>query len=245
MPNDGGIMINILILNSKKTEVEHIQRLIRDVTRACSIYVADNAMEAYGYAMNMNIGLFIVDAVLNYKKVTDVAGMDFVRNIRQIPSYKLVPVIFLSTLEDAEMYAYRELHCYKFFMRPVYPQELQAAIRDVIDNQTGGARGVLTLRNQHKIYVFDKDEIAFIKSSRDKVTIMTRTDRTELYFYTCSELLRLLDSRNFAKCNRNTIVNVRYIYLVDPVDEWIVLKHDLGKLKLGPVIKKDFLMLLN
>ena len=60
-------------------------------------------------------------------------------------------------------------------------------------------------------------------------------------YKSCKAMLEELDSDDFIKCNRGTIVNLSYIKTVDTVNRMIHLRESDRVLEIGPVMKKSFM----
>ena len=56
-----------------------------------------------------------MDIILNISVPGDVVGIKFVENVRKIKKYEFTPSIFTTSLEDADLYAYAQLHYYRYF----------------------------------------------------------------------------------------------------------------------------------
>lgn len=69
--------------------------------------------------------MFVVDIVLDIAMPNDASGIKFARDMRNLQQYKFTPIIFLTSLHDPEIYAYRELHCYGYVEKPFDPKEVE------------------------------------------------------------------------------------------------------------------------
>ena len=65
-------MKKILIIEDDKTEVEALINVIKHVNSDSKIMTADNIGNAFQYAVEHNISLFIVDIILEPQKKSDV-----------------------------------------------------------------------------------------------------------------------------------------------------------------------------
>ena len=110
-------MKKVMIIEDNKAEVEALEKVVNRVEPKAVVVATDNIGEALEYAVTNTVSLFIVDIVLAPKKRTDTSGIDFVEAIRNMPQYRFVPVIFVSSLDDPRMHAYQDLHCYRYIQK--------------------------------------------------------------------------------------------------------------------------------
>lgn len=54
-------------------------------------------------------------------------------------------------------------------------------------------------------------------------------------------MLKELDSKDFVKCNRSTIVNMSYIKKIDTVNRYIYLRGSKEVLDIGAIMIKSFM----
>lgn len=91
----------ILILEDNDAALIHIAGLINEIDNKLDIKMFNNIRDAYLCAMENRIDLFIVDIILDIKHPGDTSGLKFIDNIRKIQYYEFTPVIFITSLEDA------------------------------------------------------------------------------------------------------------------------------------------------
>lgn len=232
----------VLIVEDNSSSLEIICRIINDI-EGLTILKAENLEKAYKYAIENNIGLFIVDLILNTKMPEDVSGISFIENIRRVERYKFTPVIVITALEDPKMYAYANLHCYSYFEKPYDKNELKKAVL--------GALEFRTLKYEKEFYNYKKDGILYPIRIDEIIYITNNSLNTYIYqknkkvlkmpYKSCKNMLLKLKSDKFVKCNKNTIINVDFILNIDPVNRYITLVNEYGVLEIGQRIKQKFL----
>ena len=126
-------MKNILIIEDNNTHMENLCSLLEENFRV-NIFKAYNVEEAC-YMLSFNcIHLFLVDIILNpVDNPGNVMGLELVKKIRENKSYVHTPVIFLTSLEDPSLYAYRQLHCYSYLEKPYNPEELIKLVEEALE----------------------------------------------------------------------------------------------------------------
>ena len=89
----------ILIVEDNNKNMEKLCEVLKDI-KDVYIHKAKNSEQAYRYALEYNIDLFIVDIILNTKVFADISGLKFIESIRSINGYKFTPIIVTTSLED-------------------------------------------------------------------------------------------------------------------------------------------------
>lgn len=235
-------MKSVLILDDDSEMQGELERIIQEINRDIIIYKTDTLAAAYQIAVEHNISLFLVDIIVDVSKRGDVSGLTFVEKIRALERYAFVPVIFITTLADPELYAYRKLHCYGYLQKPVLFEETRQLIKQALKfEQPTKEDGNLYFRRDGVIYAVDKKEIIYIKSHAGKVTIQTVRDEIVVYYRNCRDILSELDSDLFIQCSRGTIVNKTYIANIDVVNRVIHLTQDYGNMEISVRMKKQLL----
>lgn len=236
----------MLIIEDNKAEVEALKKVVERVAPEADIAATDNIGKALEYAVKNTFSLFIVDIVLVPKKITDTSGIDFVEAIRNMPQYKFVPVIFVSSLEDPRMHAYQDLHCYSYIQKPLFYSEVEPVVKEALEfTRSLGDDKPLRLKQDNVLYVIPKQDIIYACSKAYKMTIVTRKETFGFYYLTCKELMQKLDSLDFIQCSRFTIVNCRQISSIDKSNGIIQFRDCKDYVKIGGLYKKELIKRMN
>ena len=226
---------------------ENVQILLRKIFASLeihsSLFITDSIREAYAAAVDDFIDLFVVDIVLDHGRSTDVSGITFVERIRTIEHYKLIPVVFITGLEDPKLYAYSQLHCYSYLEKPFDFRKTVNLFREILKYTR--IRPEITenfyFRKDGVLYSVETRKIVFIEIRAKKLYLKCEDDLVILPYVPLSRFAKDLDPRYFLQCSRSTIVNRRYISSVDTVNNYISLKRELGRLDIGRVMKSEFM----
>lgn len=232
----------ILIIEDNRHSMEKACRLINQID-GVFIHKAENSETAYRYALEYHIDLFIVDIILNTGIPGDVSGTKFVESIRKIEKYAFTPIIFTTALEDANFYAYAQLHCYRYFEKPYNNEEFVKVVKEALRFKT--------VKEESRFYYYKKDgvhytvkvdDIVYFQNDRYNVFIHCADGTVIETPYKSSKLILLeLNSNRFLKCNRNTIVNIDFVANTDSINRYIELMNGYGTLELGARLKHSFL----
>lgn len=233
-------MRNVLVLEDDHAMLEAVDKLIHEIDTNVIVYKVTTLPKAYQIAVEHDISLFIIDIMIDSSIRNDVSGLVFVEKIRNIEKYTFVPVIFISSLLDPELLAYRKLHCYGYLAKPLLIEEARQLIRQALKFQYSQKEdGTVYFRKDGVIYAVDKKDIVYVKSHGGKVTIKTVNDELAVYYRNCKGILKELDSDRFIQSNRGTIVNIDFIANIDPVNRVIRLKDEYGMIEISAMMKKS------
>ena len=232
----------ILIIEDNKRCMEKACMLINQID-GVFIHKAESSEKAYRYALEYHIDLFIVDIILDTSIPGDVAGTKFVETIRKIDRYAFTPIIFTTSLEDADLYAYAQLHCYRYFEKPYDNEEFINVVKETLKFETvKKERRYYSYKKEGIHYTVKVEDIVYFQNDRYNVFIHCK-DREVIKapYKSIKNILLELKSDRFLKCNGKTIVNVDFVDSTDPVNRYVTLIDSYGMLDLGERLKHSFL----
>lgn len=233
---------NVLIVEDNKASMDALAEIVKECDSASVIYCAENSAAAYKYAMEERIDLFLVDIMLDSSVQNDVSGIIFADRIRQLDRYRFVPLVFLTSLEDYEMSAYKNLHCYEYIEKPFAFERVKETIENALKYPVKDERNnrYLYHRQDGILYSIDTEKIMYMESVNRRLRLYLTDEEIEMPYKTCSSMLRELNAEMFLQCNRNVIINRRFITYVDETNRFIRMES--GKmLDIGRAFKKNFL----
>jgi len=154
-----------------------IRNLIRDCLEIHNylVLMADNGVEALHLAKQYHPHLLISDI-----KMPDKNGYELVKELRQIPQFRLLPVIFLTHQNSSESrISGYEAGCDIYLSKPFQPNELTTIVRHLLDRSQIVQSEILFNENNHS----EEKPSQFIKSnissSEDKVQKLKLTQREQ------------------------------------------------------------------
>lgn len=230
---------NILIVEDNKVHMEALEELLLEMENI-QIFKAYNLAEAY-YMLSLNdFNVFIIDIILNTDTKGDVSGIELVNHIREIKKYEFTPVIFITSLEDPKLCAYRDLHCYQYIEKPFDREYVRKTIRQALRycNQSA-PKAIAYFRKDGVLYSVKVPEVTHVVAQRGKTYIFTINDCLSLQYYTLAEVISKLESSDFVKCSRTTLVNKNYIEYVDMTNGYIKLRGVKDTIEVGSSVKKQ------
>lgn len=235
-------MRSVLIVEDNEKAMESLRKIA--VSLNAIVYTADNSADAYRIACQHNIDIFLVDIILNPQIQGDVSGSKFVLDIKEMPRYARAIVIFITSREDFQNSAYSQLHCYSFIEKPFYPEYVRTILKEAMQLPQ------FEIKTKEKICFQMKDkphvvrkisEIIYIQKQNNRITVYSIDGAVDIQYRTINAVMEELDSPQFLKCNRNTLVNTDYVDIVDPINRYITLRNNYGCLEIGSKLKKRFM----
>lgn len=232
-------MKKVLIVEDKEINRKILIKILEDIKEPIQIYAVGTVLEAYKISMENVIHLFLVDIILDTEKRGDISGLKFADSIRKIPHYTFTPLIFITSLEDPEMYAYRDLHCYGYIEKPFDKEMVKDLICQALKfPQINDKNENIYFRKDGIVYSVRTQDIIFIEISRKETLIHTTKEIMSMSYMTAKQLLKELGSSSFIQCNRGCIINKKYVEYVDSVNRYIKLQGVEQYVEIGRTMKE-------
>lgn len=234
-------MRRILVLEDNEAMSRYICQIIKGLHKNVEIYCVTNIKDAYNFAMEYQIHLFLVDIILDTANPGDISGLRFVQEIRGVKRYEYIPVIFITSLQDPKMYAYSQLKCFDFIEKPFDEKNVENNILKALDVPLASEQErYVYFRKDGITYSMKPDEIYYIDIRRRNLTVYSLNGELEIPYKTCKEVLKELGSDAFIQCSRYKIINRRYIEYIDYARRYVKLKNVEEYIEIGAVIKNKF-----
>lgn len=232
----------VLIIEDNAASMEMLAKITNEVDPEIVVHRAVNQNEAYACAMRISIDLFLIDIMLDPKNPGDVSGMRFANRIRMVERYKYVPMIFITALEDARLYAYSDLHCYYYLEKPYDAKKAREVITEALEvPQKKNLPHDVFFRKDGILFKKNITEVVYIENVRSGQTVCFTDGKLKLQYKPTKVILEELDSERFVQCSRYAIVNSDFIDAIDMVNRYILLKGNFGRIEIGITFKKKFL----
>lgn len=235
-------MTEVLIIEDKKETRELLTQMVYEIDANATVYAVENEDEAYSVAMKKSIDVFLVDIILHPRKTGDQAGAVFTQNIRKVEKYLFTPIIFITSLYDTKLSMFNTVQCYGFVEKPFDIEKTKKIIANAMRYHT--------IEIGERSYVFHAEgligsvllnDIIYIENQNCNLHMHTIRDDFTIPYKTCKKILEELDCDDFIKCNRSTIVNMKYIEKIDSPGRYIYLKGCEEVLEIGSIMKKSFM----
>lgn len=233
----------VLIIEDDISQQEMLKQLVFTAGRDAEVYTADNATEAYKLLMEKTMDVFLVDIILDTRKPTDTSGIKLVEKLRKIQKYMFTPVIFVTSLEDPTLYAYRSLNCFGYIEKPFDPAKIVELLERALNFTTEREKETsLSFRKDSILYPVRVKDITYMESFRHTMYIhFANKSVLEIPYVTCKKVLEDADTDCLIQCGRGTLINKEYVQSVDIPNRYLILKDGLGQVEIGRNYKKKIL----
>lgn len=234
----------VLIIEDDKEQLKMLRQLILDINGNTVVYMAENVAEAYQLLLEKTIDVFLVDIILDKTRPGDASGIRLVEKLRQIPKYYFTPVIFVTSMEDQEMHAYKNLNCFGYIEKPYNPLQVKEKVEKALHYTTEREKDVtLPLKKDNVLYPVKLKDIVYMESVMHIMHIhLTNGEVLDIPYITCKRILEETDTfGNLLPCARGVLVNRDYIYGIDLTNKYLMLKDNYGMITIGGKYKKKLL----
>lgn len=221
-----------------------LKQLVLMAEENTEVYLADNITLAYRLLMEKTIDVFLVDIIMDTSKPGDTSGIRLVERLRGIPKYFFTPVIFITALEDPTMYAYIHLNCTDYVQKPYEPANLIEVVEKALHYSTIREDDIsLTFRKNGILYPVRLKEIVYMQSLNHIMYIHILNGTVlDIPYKTCKCILQEEDvTDSLLQCSRGVLVNREYIYGIDIVNKYLILKDGFGTVTISGKYKKKLL----
>lgn len=232
---------NVLIIEDEKHSRTALINITKKCDENCNIFDTDNVSEAYRYAMEQDIDLFLIDIILDKQNRHDASGMIFAERMRQLDRYKYTPIIFITSLVDQGLNALHNIHCYNYIEKPFDIQKVQQNIIDALGAPSAEDREItsFTFHKDGVLFHIPVEKIMYYETHGRKSYIHLKDEIIEIPYKSCKSIQSELPRKDFLKCNGSTVVNKKYLYMSDKMNRYITLTNG-ETLEISRVMKKSF-----
>ena len=232
--------MSVLILEDNQETLRILEKIVLSVSPKETIYTVDNTAEAYKLAIETSIDVFMVDIVLDTSKKGDTSGIKFAEKIRGMEKYIFTPLIFITSLEDPEMYAYRNLHSFGYIEKPFLYKDVADLVEQALHYHTRKEdSATLFFRKDGILYPAKCSLIRYMELVNKQMCInMATGDELKIPYKSFKEILLEANYSKFIQCSRNGVVNVDYIANIDKTNRFISIKHSDKKIEIGLTFAK-------
>lgn len=203
-------MSNIMIVEDDLAISKGLENIILEIDSDINIEVTAYAGEAFLLSQKINIDAFFLDIQLK-----DYSGLELAKKIRNIHNYKFTPIVFITAIPTREMIAFKEIHCYDYIIKPFDKKRVRDVFETIINHGINRDEEViLKLTQKTHTYILKQDDILYLESELKKIKIATINETLKISRHTLKGLHKEL-TKDFIRCHRGFIVNIKHIKQVD------------------------------
>lgn len=231
----------VLVLENEENRASRIMDAIYTTLECANVYRAKDIGEAYRIVMERTIDIFVINVIVECEDATDTAGIRLAARIREIPKYEQTPIILISSLEDNDMYACKELNCLGYLDRSFPMEKMKELLFKASSYQTWRSNErTLFFRKNKVLYAVPVKEIVYIEKMQNVAALHKKDGEVmEIPYVSLKDILYVADSDRLLLCNRSTVVNKDCVYAVDVTNRLIMLRENHGSLDIGSTHMKQ------
>ena len=164
----------VLILEDNIHTPKILAELVIECDLKAKVLYTSSIEEAYKFAIEDTIDVFIIDIILQPAKPEDISGLKFAKALRRIERYYFTPMIFITALEDPELYAYRDLHCFGYIEKPFSEEHVKSLLSEALYYETKKIEdSTVYLRKDGILYAVKLFQVVYIQVQHHKMLFMT------------------------------------------------------------------------
>jgi len=166
--------LQILVADDDRT----IRNLIKDCLElhSYSVILADNGRQALNLAQQYHPHLLISDIKMPFKD-----GYDLVKELRQIPQFRLLPIIFLTEKDNpsARISGY-QAGCDVYLSKPFHPNELTTVVRYLLERSQIVQTELLFPENNHNNHNNHNGKSVIVSNSTPSIEVKLTSREQEV-----------------------------------------------------------------
>ena len=237
-------MFNVLILEDDVAASDFYKRMLHDVDEEVNVIHFTREEDAYEFAVNGQIDLFLIDIHLPQSD----SGYVFAERIRAIRKYELTFIIFITSAAEKKFVAYDNVHCYEYLIKPINEKALKKTLLKILNRKIVNTddEGYVVLYNENVACILTHSQIKYIDVEAKMVYIFGPDDNHNsfsAYKYPLSTLEEMLGN-GFIRIHKSTIVNKAYVTSINFTNGFVQLENTDKAVKMGDTyieqVKKVF-----
>lgn len=224
-----------LLLESNQEQMEKLKEYMNHYIPQADVTCVDNLKDAYTQIFEQTFDLLIVNPVLDEADPADIAGIYFVRNVRDIIRYIFTPVIYITAMTDHDFSVYKDPNCMGYFRIPYREADLQQVLEDALEFTTPKKnREVLYVRGKERLYSILVEDILYVEYVDGIAEIHTVNRAIErIEGALCKQSIEEMESMNLVQCGKNLFVNSFFVNEIDKKRKVLIIRGDGLELPIG------------
>ena len=230
---------NVLILEDDINQLSRLEMIIKKAHPDINVQKASS----YNGAINLlaktpNIYFFMLDIDLG-KNSDKKDGLDFAQYMRSLPEYEFIPIIYISSVSERALEAYKSTHCYEFIDKPYKDIDVSEAVEKMLSMPKPSPK-MLNIKgvNGSRLYL-NPNEIIFIEAKVHDLYIHTIYGDKLSKSEGLKNVSNLLPA-NFLQCHRSYIVNTFFPMAYNLNDNTLSINDVKGRIPVGRKYKERF-----
>lgn len=211
-------MLNILIVEDNYEDMEYCTTLLKETGLAMNIIKSGTGKKAMDILLQNNVDVAFIDINL-----PDYNGLTLASEIRRIPKYALLNIVFITVEVDGQLEAYKNFHCYDYIVKPFTPKDFHEATRLLFDGlktkhcreAEENRKNVIVVQTKDSRYIIEKNKILFIKSNGRTIDIYLKEEIIPNVRMKISTFIEMMKDPLFIRCHKSFAVNIREVDIIE------------------------------
>lgn len=230
--------MNVLILEDKKSNRIFLENIVVSCSGVTEVFCCENKEEAFVYAMEHHIDLFLLDIILEPDNRNDNSGIIFAEKIRNIDTYKLTPIIFITVLMGLERELLKKIHCYDYIEKPIgdgklVREHIEEVLAALSIHSKQKSRECIPLHYDGIGYMVYLDEVIYFENKYGVLHIHTIDDEIIIPHLPAKRMLKKIQKTKFLVPTYGTAVNADFIASVDFRNKEVYMKSSNDVIPIG------------
>lgn len=241
------MMLNVMILEDCSKNRLVLETIIRSISDSIHVFSASALKEAKELLKKgIQFDLFFLDINLSSEQNNepDYSGLTFAKELREIGGYEFTPVVFVTSIAELEIPAYRETACYRYLIKPYQKEEVREVIRKALHSKSQRDGRQITIKKDGVNFRIPTIEILCLKAVPRGTELILREESVFVKYRSLKQMLEELMPEPFVQCHRMFAVNTLYIEYVDLVNGMIKLQGLNEPVEIGVTYKSRMRSLL-
>lgn len=202
-------MSNILLVEDHPEQITKMKLIIESAEQHYNFYYAVTAREGLEQLTCHKMDLVILDIEL-----PDKSGIELAQDIRKIPGYEFVWIVFLTMYKQHITEAFKKTHCYDYITKPYDAKEVISIIE-----RLSCYKITQLSENDQEFVTFKQKDLQIRVLTKDLLYVEVLGNNSTLYTYSqvfflkkmSLKKLKLILPDNFVQCHKSYLVNSNYI----------------------------------
>lgn len=239
-------MKTVLILEDNEKTASALEVAIRSIDKEIKVIKVLEFNAACVAMVIEIIDVFILDIVLTTKIPGDTSGIRFAQQIRKYERYLFTPIIFITVLADPQLYAFKNLHSFGYLEKPFLIEKAIEVIKDALKFESNQKEEdkILYFRKEGILFSISLSEIIYMEAGSHILRVCMKKDELSIPYITIKKVMEDMRTKDLIQCNRNTVINRKYIQYIDFPNRYIRLYNTDKMIEIGPTfykrLKKEF-----
>ncbi|MBR2546784.1 MAG: response regulator transcription factor [Eubacterium sp.] len=214
--------LNVLIVEDDYNDLKHAKRIVEMNFPDVKVYDAGNRKEALNELAKHDMNLLLLDV-----RLPDGTGFDVARDIRNIPQYRFVHIVYITGEDYDPLETYNTYHCYSFISKPYTEDTMLEQLGPLLDElRQEKSENRVPVRREARAFSTTKGEIIipvndilYAELRFRNMVIHTRKGEYQTKRMSLKSFKEYINDPGFFICHESFIVNMRKVYMIEKGDK--------------------------